>query len=55
MRRSFKRIVSLSALIVEVMINSHAQQFGWRGVGRTGIYNEAGLLKSWSEAGPKLH
>ena len=26
----------------------------WRGIGRTGIYNETGLLKSWPENGPEL-
>ncbi len=25
----------------------------WRGPGRTGIYHESGLLKSWPESGPK--
>ncbi len=27
---------------------------GWRGVNRSGIYNESGLLKSWPAGGPKL-
>jgi outer membrane protein assembly factor BamB len=27
--------------------------FEWRGPGRTGIYNESNLLKSWPEDGPK--
>jgi len=26
----------------------------WRGIGRTGIYNETGLLKIWPESGPQL-
>ncbi len=26
----------------------------WRGVGRTGVYNETGLLKIWPEKGPEL-
>lgn len=26
----------------------------WRGVGRTGVYNETGLLKVWPEGGPQL-
>jgi outer membrane protein assembly factor BamB len=26
----------------------------FRGIGRTGVYNETGLLKEWPEAGPKL-
>ena len=30
------------------------QLYEWRGPGRTGIYNETGLLKKWPEGGPKL-
>jgi outer membrane protein assembly factor BamB len=30
------------------------QLYEWRGPGRTGIYNETGLLKSWPDGGPKL-
>jgi len=26
----------------------------WRGIGRTGVYNETGLLKEWTESGPEL-
>ena len=26
----------------------------WRGPGRTGVYNETGLLKKWPENGPEL-
>jgi outer membrane protein assembly factor BamB len=26
----------------------------WRGIGRTGVYNETGLLKEWPENGPSL-
>jgi hypothetical protein len=32
----------------------NCQLFEWRGPGRTGIYNETGLLKKWPEGGPKL-
>jgi outer membrane protein assembly factor BamB len=30
------------------------QLYEWRGPGRTGIYNETGLLKKWPAGGPKL-
>jgi outer membrane protein assembly factor BamB len=30
------------------------QLYEWRGPGRTGIYNETGLLKKWPDGGPKL-
>jgi len=26
----------------------------WRGEGRTGVYNETGLLKKWPEGGPEM-
>ena len=29
-------------------------QAGWRGPGRTGIYNETGLMKEWPASGPAL-
>lgn len=32
----------------------YGQQSGWRGPGRTGIYNETGLLKVWPSSGPAL-
>jgi hypothetical protein len=31
-----------------------SQLYEWRGPGRTGIYNESGLLKKWPDGGPKL-
>lgn len=32
----------------------NCQLYEWRGPGRTGIYEETGLLKKWPETGPKL-
>jgi outer membrane protein assembly factor BamB len=32
----------------------YSQLYEWRGPGRTGIYNETGLLKKWPDGGPKL-
>ena len=32
----------------------NGQLYEWRGPGRTGVYNETGLLKKWPEGGPKL-
>lgn len=37
-----------------VIIVANGQQFGWRGPGRTGIYNEPGLMKTWPSSGPLL-
>lgn len=30
------------------------QEYGWRGPGRTGIYKETGLMKTWPSSGPDL-
>lgn len=44
-------LLILSAASLNVVFS---QLYEWRGPGRTGIYNETGLLKSWPESGPKL-
>ena len=31
------------------LLASYGQQSGWRGPGRSGIYNETGLMKTWPE------
>jgi outer membrane protein assembly factor BamB len=36
------------------LITGNSQLYEWRGPGRTGIYNEKGLLKKWPDGGPKL-
>ena len=48
-----KRIILLSLISFAYFI-TFGQQYGWRGPGRTGIYNETGLLKTWPSAGPTL-
>jgi len=50
---SQKLIVAL-VLIITLLNASFAQQYGWRGPGRSGIYNETGLLKVWPSSGPTL-
>ena len=42
------------AVLVMVTGRFYGQEIGWRGPGRTGIYNETGLMKSWPTAGPAL-
>ena len=42
------------AFLVMVTGRFYGQEIGWRGPGRTGIYNETGLMKSWPTAGPAL-
>jgi outer membrane protein assembly factor BamB len=41
-------ICSASATVV------YSQLYEWRGPGRSGIYNETGLLKKWPDGGPGL-
>lgn len=54
MNINFKRTVILNLLIVSTITLIHAQQYGWRGPGRTGVYNETGLLRNWPASGPAL-
>ena len=37
-----------------VALSLSAQNIQWRGENRTGVYNEKGLLKSWTANGPQL-
>ena len=51
--------VKIKSLALFVMLTTlfpigYSQQYGWRGPGRTGIYNEKGLMRSWPESGPSL-
>jgi outer membrane protein assembly factor BamB len=48
-----KLFLSLFFFIISVII-AHCQLYEWRGPGRTGIYNETGLLKTWPAGGPVL-
>jgi outer membrane protein assembly factor BamB len=52
MKRSFMKIMFSTFLITITLNVFYGQEIGWRGPGRTGIYNETGLLKSWPESGP---
>jgi outer membrane protein assembly factor BamB len=54
MKNSFLiRILSLTILTFILNV-ANGQQIGWRGPGRTGIYNETGLMKEWPATGPTL-
>lgn len=49
----------LKTLLIVIVVSATSytafgQQYGWRGPGRTGVYNETGLLKVWPESGPSL-
>lgn len=42
-------------VFLAIACSSYAQTISeWRGLGRTGVYNEFGLLKVWPENGPQL-
>lgn len=41
-------------LSLQASIAFSQNTFEWRGPGRTGVYNEPGLLTKWPEAGPQL-
>lgn len=45
-------LIFMFSITVSGIVSS--QLFDWRGPGRTGIYNETGLLKKWPAGGPKL-
>jgi hypothetical protein len=51
-RTTFK--ITIILILVFVPLTFYGQQIGWRGPGRTGVYNETGLLKSWPASGPAL-
>lgn len=44
----------MTMALVMITCTLFGQEIGWRGPGRTGIYNETGLLKSWPDGGPAL-
>jgi outer membrane protein assembly factor BamB len=47
--------ISFSILLVLISISLFSQNLvEFRGVGRTGHYNESGLLKKWPESGPEV-
>jgi hypothetical protein len=54
MKNYFKILIIALVLVTSLTDASSGQQFGWRGPGRTGIYAEKGLMKSWPETGPSL-
>lgn len=50
--RSITIVMTLILAMAASIISG--QETGWRGPGRTGVYNETGLLKSWPSSGPAL-
>ena len=50
----FPKILLSSLIYLTTITIVNCQLFDWRGPGRTGIYNETGLLKKWPDGGPML-
>jgi len=53
MKRNLISVIAVIALLLSAA-DSFGQVYGWRGPGRTGIYNETGLMKSWPSSGTAL-
>ncbi len=50
-----KKVIVVIILSILFISNLNSQVVSdWRGIGRTGVYNETGLLEKWSEEGPKM-
>ena len=54
MKNNFMKMILAVIFISFFTVVSSGQQFGWRGPGRSGIYNEPGLMKTWPASGPLL-
>ncbi len=54
MNNNFMKIFSVICLTSFVLSVTNGQQSGFRGPGRSGIYNETGLMKAWPSSGPQL-
>jgi outer membrane protein assembly factor BamB len=54
MKLTYSKLILLFFFSAASFSVVNGQLYEWRGPGRTGIYNETGLLKKWPEAGPKL-
>jgi outer membrane protein assembly factor BamB len=54
MKKQNSKLLVTLVLIISAMNVSSGQEYGWRGPGRTGVYNEKGLMKIWPDSGPSL-
>jgi outer membrane protein assembly factor BamB len=46
------KAISAIFLTASLLTAASGQQYGWRGPGRSGVYNEKGLMKTWPASGP---
>lgn len=49
-----KLLLILIIVTFPALLTYSQPQYGWRGDGRTGIYSETSLMKSWPSVGPSL-
>jgi outer membrane protein assembly factor BamB len=54
MKNPGRKLIIALVILSSVFNLSFGQQFGWRGPGQSGIYNEKGLMTSWPESGPAM-
>ena len=54
MKNYFMKTFVSFILFTTTLLAAYGQQYGWRGPGRSGIYNETGLMKTWPASGPTL-
>jgi outer membrane protein assembly factor BamB len=54
MKSIFPKLLASILFCTTLQTNVNCQLYEWRGPGRTGVYNETGLLKKWPDGGPKL-
>jgi outer membrane protein assembly factor BamB len=54
MKSLFRIMIIMCLIIANSTADIFSQLYEWRGPGRTGIYEENGLLKIWPVAGPAL-
>jgi outer membrane protein assembly factor BamB len=54
MRNYFLKTILSLVLFAMTLYAAWGQQYGWRGPGRTGVYDEKGLMKTWPASGPAL-
>ena len=54
MKSIFTKLVFTLLFYIASLTSGSGQLYEWRGPGRSGIYNESGLLKKWPANGPAL-
>lgn len=54
MRSVFSKVLLTILFFTAFLTISNCQLYEWRGPGRSGVYNESGLLKKWPDGGPAL-